>query len=184
MKTPPVDVDRDAMMEEIGAHFRTGKMVKAQQSLDQALLAFPDDAPLLMLRAMAKFKQRHWETAQADFAAARALDPSDPEAWLGEGVCLAMRSEVYPALDLLENMLALHPEFVRGRIQAARFYYKLVVLPKAKEHLDLALAADPSGDERSEIERLLREQSALDQRRYHRPDFESMRREKAARAQA
>ena len=178
----PVNADRDARMAEIAAHLGAGKLAKAQQCLDVALQAEPDDVPLLMLRAVAQVKQKLWEGAQTDFSRARALDPADPETWLGEGVCLAMRSEIPPALELLERMLELFPEFVRGRIQTARVYYKLVVLPKAKAHLDAALASDPNQAERKEIEELLKEQAGLDEKRYHRPDFESLRRAKAAQA--
>jgi tetratricopeptide (TPR) repeat protein len=184
MAVLPQPADQEALMQQIRMHFKEGHLKQAHKALDLALAAEPGSVPLLMLRALAQSRQSLWEPAQADFAAARAAAPDDPEAWLGEALCLAARNMVYPAMELFEGMASRFPDFVRGHIQAARFYYKLVVLPKGKAHLDAALAADPSSDERREIEAVLVEQSRLDKKRYHRPDFEGMRRAKAARAQS
>jgi len=184
MNALPVKADRDALFSQIAIHFKSGTLLKAQQCLDTVLAGDPWDVPALMLRAMVQVRLKLWEGAQADFSKARSLDPSDREAWLGEAVCLASRSDVYPALDLLERMLEAHPKFVRGHLQAARLYFKLVVLPKGQAHMKAALAADPTTEERREIEALLKEEAALDQKRYHRPDFEALRRQKAAQAQS
>jgi tetratricopeptide (TPR) repeat protein len=184
MDAKDASLDRPALMKSIEEAFRDGHFMQAHKDLDQALAAEPDDVPLLMLRALAQSKLALWEGAQKDFAKARALDPEDPEAWLGEGICLAMRQDVYPALDLLEEILQRQPAFVRGHIQIARYYYKLCVSGKGKAHLQAALAADPSLDERREIDALLKGEALLDQKRMYRPDFEALRREKAARAGA
>ena len=173
-----------ALMQQIADEFKEGRFKKVQQSLDQALAIEPDDVPLLMLRAMAQTKQSLWVGAQADYAKARRLAPEDPETWLGEGMCLAIRQQVYPALDLLETLLQKQPHFVRGHIQVARYYFKLCVSAKGQAHLKAALAADPNLDERREIEEMSRSEAVLDQKRMYRPDFEALRREKNAKAQA
>lgn len=176
------DVADSTLMQSIEENLRTGHLKGAQSGLDRALAAEPGSVPLLMLRAMAQFRQRLWKGAMADFKAARALDPGDPEAWLGEALCLAVTGDVYPAMEAFEALLVGHPEFVRGRIQAARFYFKLVVPAKGRAHLNAALAADPSADERREITAMMAEQEKLDRKRIYRPDFEALRRRKAARA--
>lgn len=178
----PEPLNTEALMHQIQAHFAAGHLQRAQEALTLALRAEPASVAFLMLRALAQSRQGLWEAAQVDFSAARALDPDDSEAWLGEALCLAARNEVYPAMGLFEGMTERFPDFVRGHIQAARFYFKLVVLPKGRAHLEAAVAADPNQAQRREIEAMLKEQARLDQKRYHRPDFESLRRAKAARA--
>lgn len=179
MDAKDANLDRDALMGQIQAGFAEGRYMKVQKDLDLALAAEPDDVPLLMLRALAQTKQSLWEGAQKDFAKARALDPEDPETWLGEGLCLAMRQDVYAALELLEGILVRQPNFVRGHIQVARYYFKLCVSNKGQAHLKQALALDPSADERREIESISKEEAVLDQTRLYRPDFEALRKQRA-----
>jgi tetratricopeptide (TPR) repeat protein len=179
----PIKDDKGQAFEDLLSQaedqLKKGYLKEAQEGFSKVLEKSPELVPALVCRAIASFKLKQWEKAEADFVKAKGLDGSDTEAWLGLGMSLAMQEKVQAALGVLEDMLLLHPGFVRGRIQTAGLYYKLCLTTKGKAHLNAALEGYPSPEERHAIEAILSEQSKLDQKRIYRPDFEALRRAKA-----
>ena len=144
-----------------------------------ATLAFdPQDAKALQGRAIAQFQLKHWPEAQRDFEAAKAIDPDDPENWVGFGITLAVQTQIYPAIDVFEGLLAQKPQYVRGRIQLALLYFQLSLIAKGREQMQQALNQRPTLAERRFIESTLADQAKQDKKRYYRPDFEALRRQK------
>ena len=97
---------------------------------------------------------------------------------------LVSQQKIPPALEILESMLKLYPGFVRGRIQTAKVYYQLCATTKGRAHLDAALDARPTPEERRDIEAIRIEQTELDVKRMQRPDFAALNRPKSKRAEA
>ena len=115
--------------------------------------------------------------AASDFSQARELDPANLESWIGLGMSLAMQNRVYDAIGVLEDLLKLHPDFVRGHMQMGMLQYKLCATNKGRAHMEKALASRPSLQERRQIEQILKEQKAMDDKRLYRPDFEKLNKE-------
>ena len=136
----------------------------------------PDAAQAFRGRALALVQLKRWQAAAQDFSKARELDPDTLDNWVGLGLSLASEGQVYRAIAVFDDLLAKHPRYVRGHIQAGLLYYRICATAKGRRHLETALACRPSLEERRLIERILREQAALDQRRYYRPDFDALRR--------
>ena len=112
--------------------------------------------------------------AAADFQAARDLDPSDGDNWVDLAISLALDHRVYPALEVLETLLAQQPDFVRGRIEVGLLYLRVGAIPKGRQELQRALESRPSVAQRQQIQSVLREEDRLDKKRLYRPDFETL----------
>jgi tetratricopeptide (TPR) repeat protein len=161
----------DTLLEKAQDYLKQGYLREAQESFSQVLERSPELVSALVCRGIASIKLKEPAKAEVDFLKAKTLDASDEEAWLGLGMSLAMQEKIYPALDVLEGMLALHPNFVRGRIQTAKLYYQLCLITKGKPHLDAALNAKPSPEERKAIVAIQESEAKLDKKRIFRPDF-------------
>ena len=173
-----------ALREKAQDFLKRSYLKEAQEAFDAVLELDPDSVVDLVCRGMASIKLKQWKKAEADFLKAKTLDPADQEAWLGLAVSTASLQRIPEAMEIFEAMLAMHPGFVRGHIQAARFYYQLVAVNKGKEHLDAALAGRPSPEQRREVEAIRLEQAELDKKRMYRPDFAALNRPKDAKAGA
>ena len=167
--------DLDTSLRAAEARLSAGAFEAAVEMFTLCLEQDPAEVRASQGRAMAQFQLKRWAMAADDFRRAQALNPEDLESRLGLGMSLTMNHRIYEGIDTLEALVAAHPRYVRGRIQLALLYYRLCVTAKGREQLAQALAERPTLTERRQIEHILREQRALDERRYYRPDFEALR---------
>ena len=154
-----------------------GYFENAIEAFSECLLLDEREEKAYQGRALANFQIKNWHQAISDFRKAKELDPEEPENWVGLGMSLAMVNQIYDAIDVFDELLKKYPNFVRGHIQLGSLYYRLGVIKKGHEHMDLALASRPSLQERRTIEQFQKEQKLLDKKRSHRPDFEGLRRQ-------
>ena len=162
-----------AMLEQGFAQLREGALERAVETFTTCL-AVTQSAPAFRGRAWAKFHLKDWAQASLDFDRAKILDPADIANSLGLAVCLAMENKVYEAIKVYEEILASRPDHVRAHIQLGLLHYKLCAVNEGRKHLEAALKARPSLEERRIIEKTLKEQKDLDKNRYFRPDFEAL----------
>ena len=167
-----------AMMDQGFEQLQAGSFEDAIDAFTACLAVYPETAKAVLGRAIGRFQMKDWKAAEHDFRRASDLDPEEPESWVGLGMSLAMQSEIYPALEVLEKLLTRFPNFVRGYIQLGLLQIKIGAIPKGREYLQQALQHRPSLPERRLIETILKEQATLDQKRYYRPDFEALRKQK------
>ncbi len=168
------------ILEQAFAQLAEGNFENAIDGFSEYLLIEPNEAKAYQGRAQANFQIRKWTEAISDFRKATELAAEDLENWVGLGMSLAMANEIYEAIDVFENLLNQNPNCVRGHIQLGTLYYRLGIIRKGHEHMDLGLASRPSLSERHLIERLKNEQMALDKKRFYKPDFEELRRRNKA----
>ncbi len=166
------------MLEQAAAQLKEGSYEGAIEAFSACLLVAPQEASAFQGRATARFHIKDWAGAASDFKRAKELDPEEPENWLGLGLTLAMQNQIYPAIEVFETILQKRPDYVRAYIQLGVLHFKLVAIAKGREYLQKALRLRPTLAERQLIETALKEQDKLDQKRYHRPDFEALRKRK------
>lgn len=165
-----------AMLEQGYDHLREGLFDNAVEAFTACLAVSNREAAAFRGRGLAGFQIGQWAAAASDFKRALELDPSDKESRLGLGMSQAMQEQIYEALATFEGLMETYPDFVRGHIQLGLLHYKLCATAKGKQHMELALSHRPTLAERRTVERILREQKALDEKRFQRPDFEALRR--------
>ena len=171
----------DVLLQQAAEQLTAGRFEEAVETFSAALAVDPRQAQGLRGRGLAYMQLKRWSLAAADFEAARALAPEAIDNWVDLGICLAMDDKVYPAIEMFETLLATHPACVRGHLELGRLYLRLGAIPKGREQLQRALAARPSLEQRRSIESMLSEQDKLDPKRYYRPDFEALRRQRKER---
>ena len=165
------------MLEKAYGQLQEGLFEDAAQIFSDCLLMEPNQAKCYYGRGMARFNLKQWGPAVLDFQKARELNPEDPESSLALGMSLAADSQVYEAIEVFERLLAAQPKYIRAHLRLAHLYYRLGSISKGHQQLDLAMAARPSLSERKEVEAMKNEQLELDKKRYHRPDFELLRKQ-------
>ncbi len=168
------------MIERAYDRLRNGYFEEAVEGFSECLLLEPEDTGIYRGRAMAYFQIKKWLLAAADFRKVKELDPEDAEGWIGLAMCLAMEDKIYEAIEVFEELLVRQPRCVRAHIQLAQLHYRLGVITKGHQQLDMALAARPSLSARRMIDELKGQQLTLDKKRYYRPDFEALRRKNQA----
>ena len=185
MSDPPllllceISLDLIAEMIEKGfAQLQEGRFEDAIDMFTDCLNIEPAAAPAYRGRGVSHFKLEHWTESTADFKKAKELDPNDLESHVGFAMGLAMNNKIYEAIDVFENLLRVHPGYVRGHVQLGQLYYRMGLIPKGHAQMEQALASRPVLEERRMIEGLLKEQKVLDKKRYYRPDFEALRKNK------
>ncbi len=164
------------LMEQAQAHLKEGAFEEAVEAFSACLVMSPRQAKAYQGRGLARLQLKEWEQAASDFARAKDIDPDDLENWIGLGISLASNERVYEAIDVFDGLLKKNPRSARGHIQAGLLYFKLCIPAKGRKHMEAALQCRPTPAERRFIESVLKEESALDKKRYHRPDFEELRR--------
>ncbi len=162
------------ILEKGFAQLKEGYFEDAIQTFTDCLNIEPTAAPAYRGRAISHFKIAHWVEAAADFKKAQELDPKDLDNQVGFAMSLAMNNKIYEAIDVFENLLKAHPQYVRGHVQLGQLYYRVGLIPKGHAQMEQALASRPSLEERRMIEGVLKEQKTLDKKRYYRPDFEAL----------
>jgi len=167
-------------LEKAFDQLKEGRFESAIEEFTLCVLSDPEEAKAYEGRALAHFQIKNWSAAVSDFKKAKELNPKNFENWIGLGMSLAMINEIYPAIDVLETLLTDHPDFARGHIQLGMLYYRLGVIKKGHDQMDLALASRPSLTERRQAEALKKEQMVLDKKRLYRPDFEELRKKNKA----
>lgn len=88
---------------------KEGRLAEARESLDQAILAWPDQAGLRKCRADARRQLGDLVGAAQDAAEAVLLDPSDPNAKAILGVALLGLGHAKEARACLEEVVAARP---------------------------------------------------------------------------
>ncbi len=162
-------------LEHAHAQLAEGYFENAIEAFSECLLLEPGGAKAWQGRALAHFQIKSWNPAISDFRKAKELNPDEPENWVGLGMSLAMVNQIYEAIDVFEELLIKYPHYARGHIQLGELYYRLGVIKKGHQQMDLALASRPSLSERRRIEQLKKEQQTLDEKRFYKPDFEELR---------
>ena len=163
-------------LQHAQAQLAEGYFENAIEAFSEYLLVQSSEAKAYEGRGLAYFKIKNWSAALANFETAKQLNPDEPENWVGVAMSLAMQNEIYKAIDVFNELLAKYPEYARGHMQLGMLYYRLGVIKKGHEQMDLALASRPSLVERRTIEGYKKEQMLLDKKRFYRPDFEELRR--------
>ena len=172
----------NALMQQAYEQLQEGRIEEAVEIFSAALAVDPREAKALRGRGLAYTQLKRWSLAASDFDAARTLAPEETDNWVDLGKSLAMQDQAYPALKVFETLLTQHPECVRGHIELGLLQLRLGAIPKARQHLQDALACSPPLQVRREIEAILREQDKLDCKRYYRPDFEALHQHEEQRA--
>ena len=163
------------MKELAYQHLREGYFEDAVEAFSKCILADSNEAKIYYGRGVANFQLKRWKLAIADFKKAKELYADDPENCMALAMSLAIDNKIYEAIDCYEALLAKAPRLVRAHIQLAMLYYRIGVISKGHQQLDIALTSRPSLTERRTIEDLKKEQLTLDKRRFYKPDFEELR---------
>jgi len=169
-------------MQQAYEQLTEGRFEEAVETFTASLAVGSRETKALRGRGLAYVQLKRWSLAAADFEAARELAPDDPENWVDLGVSLAMDNQIYPAIEVLETLLASQPECVRGHLELGLLHLRLGAILKGRQHLQEALACRPTLAQRRQIESVLREQDKLDRKRYYRPDFEALRKQRQSKA--
>ena len=174
----------DTFMKQAYEQAAEGRFEEAVETFSASLTLDPHAARALRGRGLAYLQLKQWDRAAADFRAATQLLPEEADNWIDLGISLGMKHEVYQAIDAFEALLARQPGHVRGHLELGLLYLRLGVIPKGREQLQQALAGRPTLEQRRLIESLLHEQARLDPKRFYRPDFEALHRQRRASAPA
>ena len=162
------------ILEKGFAQLQEGRFEDAIETFGDCINIEPTAAPAYRGRGISQFKLQHWVASAADFKKARELAPEGLESHVGFAMSLAMENKIYEAIDVFENLFKGHPQYIRGHVQLGQLYYRLGLIPKGHAQMEEALACRPALEERRMIEGILKEQKALDKKRYYRPDFEAL----------
>ncbi len=155
-----------------------GRFEEAVATFSAAIAQEPRQAKALRGRGLAYAELKQWSLATADFAAARDADPDDAENWVDLGISLARDHQVYPAIAVFEELIAQHATHVRGLTELGFLYIRVGAISKGREFLEGALRCKPTLIERRRIEAALGEQDKLDRKRFYRPDFDALRKQR------
>ena len=167
------------LMKQAYDQFHEGQFEQAAETFSASLAIAPRQAEALQGRGLAYLQLKRWSTAAADFEAARALAPEDPDNWVNLGISLAMDNQIYPAIKVFETLLVRQPKCARGHLELGLLHLRLGAIPKGRQQLQQVLACRPTLAERRLIESVLHEQDQLDRKRYYRPDFDALHRQQA-----
>lgn len=171
------DSAAETMIQQAYDQMKQGYFQDAIETFSACLVIEPNETKALRGRGWSHFRIKNWSSAVKDFSAAKEIDPKDPENRLGLGMSLAMMNEVYPAMDIFQNLISEKSDYGQAYIQLGLIYLKIGAISKGKENLKKALECRLSLEERRTIDSLLSEQEKLDKNRYYRPDFELLRRQ-------
>lgn len=172
----------DTFMKQAYEQLAEGRFEEAVETFSASLTLDPNAANALRGRGLAYLQLKRWDGAAEDFRAATQLMPDEADNWIDLGISLGMKNEAYQAIDAFEALLARQPHHVRGHLELGLLYLRIGVIPKGREHLQQALAGRPTLEQRRRIESLLHEQDRLDPKRFYRPDFEALHRQRSASA--
>jgi tetratricopeptide (TPR) repeat protein len=125
----------EAMIGKGFDQLKLGQYEDAIDAFSAALAVYPDTAKAFLGRGISRFQIKKWKEAEGDFRRARELDAGDPESHVGLGLSLAMQDHIYPALEVLEKLLADFPNFVRGYIQLGTLHIKIGTINKGRDYL-------------------------------------------------
>ncbi len=116
------DAESQALAAFYGAYARTllEDWRGAEPALDRAIALSPEVKEYFNLRGVAKFKQKRYEDALADFRGALALDNGSATDLANLGVCLKHMGNTVEALERLSAALELDPslEFARTHLES------------------------------------------------------------------
>jgi Tfp pilus assembly protein PilF len=105
------------------------------------------------------------------FKKAIECDPRSVEAYIGLGICYAMKANAYPAIDAFEKAIALSPTEFWAHFRLGELYLRLSVTEKGREHLRIALKCAVTEQQGQLVRELLIREQGLEKRRVYRPAF-------------
>lgn len=168
----------ETLLKQAYEQLAEGGFEQAVETFSAVLAVSPKQAQALRGRGLAFQQLKQYAQATSDFRKACELTPADLDAQVDLAASLGQSDQVYPALEVFDALLAAHPDFARGHIEVGLLHLRLGAIPKGREHLTQALACRPTLTQRRFIQGILTEQDRLDRKRYYRPDFEALHREK------
>ncbi len=177
----PVPPALSILIRQACDQLQDGCAEEAAQTFSAVLAVDPHMPEALRGRGLAHMQLKRWSLAAVDFEAAARLAPADADAWVEWAKSLAMDGKIYPAMKVFETLLAREPECLRGHLELGLLHLQLGAIPKGRRHLQQALACRPPVAQRRQIERLLAEQDRLDRKRFYRPDFEALQKQRRGR---
>ncbi len=171
----------ETLTEQAYEQMRDGRIEEAVETFSASIAITPREPNTLRGRGLAYAQLKQWSSAAADFEAAKTLAPDVADNWVDLGMSLAMDHQMYPAIDVLEALLARQPEYVRGHLELGRLHITLGAITKGRQQLQKALTCRPTLSERHLIESVLQEQTRLDRKRLYRPDFGALHQQRVGR---
>lgn len=175
----PLNQAIDTMLAEGYQQLQAGGIEKAIEVFSTCLVMEPREARAFRGRGFCHAQLKQWDKAADDFSSAKQINPDDVDSWIELGISLAMQNEIYPAIRVFEELLAMHPGSSKAHLQLGLLYLKLCMIRKGRDELQAAVACHPTLAQRRLIEETLYEQDKLDRGRYYRPDFEALHRQKS-----
>jgi len=170
----PANPADEALIQQAYQQLQEGQFEEAVDTFSASLLVEPRQPQALRGRGLAYMQLKQWQPAAADLTRAKEAEPDNPNNSIDLAVCLSMQNEIYPAIGLLESLLARQPQCVRAHIELGFLHIRIGAITKGKSQLQEALKHRPALAERRLIEATLAEQTKQDRQRYYRPDFEAL----------
>jgi len=109
------------------------------------------------------------QQALAAFQNALQHAPNFPDAHVGIGVAYALCSDIYPAIDHLQEAIGLEPENFHAHFKLSQLYFKLRIPQKGYEQAKFALRCAQGPTERQLLAQLLREERTHEHNGISRP---------------
>jgi tetratricopeptide (TPR) repeat protein len=147
-----------AMLEQAFEELQTGSYKAAVGTFTACLALSPHEANAFRGRGTTHFETKNWGAAQADFHRAKELNPEDPENWIGLGLSLAMDLQIYPAIEVMQELLRQQPDYLRAHLMLGLLHLRHGADQKGRDYLQKALALSPSLQEKQFIESQLNRQ--------------------------
>ena len=166
------------MKQQAYEQLREGRFEEAVETFSVALSLCPQEVEALRGRGWAYAELNRWTLAEADFRQAKEAVPENVDYGIDWANSLAMDNQVYRAIEVFEELLARQPDCLRAHLELGRLHFRLGAIPKGRQCLQHALRCRPSGAQRQRITATLQEQDRLDRKRYYRPDFEALNRQR------
>ena len=172
------------LMKQAYDQLTEGRFEEAVETFSASIAMGSQEAQALRGRGLAYLQLKRWSLATADFTAARDLAPEDPNHWVELAISLARDDKAYEAIDVFEELLHQQPQCARAHLELGLLHIRLGAIPKGREQLQQALTCRPTLEQRRRIESMLHEQALLDRKRFYRPDFEALHRQRQAKSSA
>jgi cellulose synthase operon protein C len=135
------DSNRDDVRRKVAKlALELGRFNDAREHLDLLIRATPEDPELLHWCALAAAGSKDYDGAGRWFAKVIKVAPARQKASLDYATMLrdGLKSPEM-ANDEIERFIKANPKSVDGRLEAARFYYRVGDLDKAEKHLSFAV---------------------------------------------
>src|SRR2546421_429981 len=133
----------DVLLEQGFSHLREGQFEEAAEIFLTCQVVAPRDDRSYRGRGLAHLQLKEPMLAEADFAAARNLNHTEPENWMGLGLSLVMQNKIYEAIKVYEDLLAWNPDHIQGHLQLGLLQFKIGAIVNGREYFKRALGLHP-----------------------------------------